>query len=238
MQTKNSDLGLSGNVLKVLAAISMVIDHVGVMIFPQNELLRIIGRLAFPIFSYMICEGCKYTRNRLSYLLKILILGIVTTIISSIADGELYFNTLITFSCSISLIFLLTKSRESKNKIRSSLLRLSFLAMAVLFYWFTEKFTVDYGFCGIMLPVFPWVAEAIFSAKKRKLLVFSPSFWAFGIGLALLSLDVGWVQPYCLLSLLLLAFYNGERGFKLPKYSFHVFYPAHIAVIYAISMLK
>ena len=129
MESEKITLGLSGNVLKALAAISMVIDHVGVMIFPQNELLRIIGRLAFPIFSYMICEGCRHTRNRLSYLLKILILGIVTTAIASVAEGELYFDTLITFSCSITLILLLTKSRESKNKIGRALFRLSFLAV-------------------------------------------------------------------------------------------------------------
>ena len=238
MESEKITLGLSGNVLKVLAAVSMVIDHVGVMIFPQNELLRIIGRLAFPIFSYMICEGCRYTRNRLSYLLKILILGIVTTAIASVAEGELYFDTLITFSCSITLILLLTKSRESKDKVGRALFRLSFFAVSVLLYLFTAKFTVDYGFCGIMLPVFPWVAEAIFSSKKKRLLLFSPGFWAFGVGLVLLALDIGWVQPYSLIALIPLAFYNGQRGFSLPKYSFYVFYPLHVAVIYAISLIK
>jgi hypothetical protein len=56
---------LTGNQLKLIAAGAMLADHVGLMFFPEAELLRIIGRLAFPIFAFMIAEGCKYTRNKL-----------------------------------------------------------------------------------------------------------------------------------------------------------------------------
>ena len=49
---------LSGNALKIIAALAMVADHVGLMFFPQVRILRIIGRLAYPIFAYMIAQGC------------------------------------------------------------------------------------------------------------------------------------------------------------------------------------
>ena len=55
---------LTGNALKILAALFMTIDHIGVMLFPRVLVLRIIGRLALPIFAFMIAEGCKYTRNK------------------------------------------------------------------------------------------------------------------------------------------------------------------------------
>ena len=60
---------LSGNVLKLLAAAFMLIDHVGVIFFPQNVTFRLIGRLAMPIFAFMVAEGCRYTHSKLRYLL-------------------------------------------------------------------------------------------------------------------------------------------------------------------------
>ena len=58
---------LSGNMLKVIAAITMTVDHIGVIFFPSSNILRIIGRIAFPIFAFMIAEGCKYTKNKFRY---------------------------------------------------------------------------------------------------------------------------------------------------------------------------
>ena len=62
---------LSGNALKILGALSMLADHVGLMFFPEVTALRIVGRLAYPIFAYMIAEGCAHTRNRRRYFLRI-----------------------------------------------------------------------------------------------------------------------------------------------------------------------
>ncbi|MBO7736222.1 MAG: hypothetical protein J6S22_00120, partial [Clostridia bacterium] len=66
---------LSGNSIKILAAIAMVVDHVGLLFFPFNPIFRMIGRLAFPLFAYMIAEGCKYTKNKWKYLLLMAGLG-------------------------------------------------------------------------------------------------------------------------------------------------------------------
>ena len=54
---------LSSSALKLLACGFMLIDHVGVRLFPDVLILRIIGRLAFPIFAFFIAEGCRYTRK-------------------------------------------------------------------------------------------------------------------------------------------------------------------------------
>ena len=55
---------LNGNHLKLIAAFSMLLDHAGILLFPQIRMLRIIGRLAYPIFAFMIAEGCRYTKNK------------------------------------------------------------------------------------------------------------------------------------------------------------------------------
>ena len=68
---------LSGNALKLLAALFMTIDHVGVLLLPHVIVLRILGRLALPIFAYMIAEGCRYTRNRLRYFGSVFALGVL-----------------------------------------------------------------------------------------------------------------------------------------------------------------
>jgi len=59
---------LSNNQLKMIALVCMTIDHIGAYILTDWIILRIIGRIAFPIFAYMIAEGCAYTKNRKKYL--------------------------------------------------------------------------------------------------------------------------------------------------------------------------
>ena len=62
---------LSSTVLKLIAAVTMFIDHAGLILFPQYRIFRIIGRLAFPIYAYCIAEGFRYTRNRKKYFLRV-----------------------------------------------------------------------------------------------------------------------------------------------------------------------
>ena len=107
--------GLTGNQLKILAMITMTCDHVGVMLFPHLQWLRIIGRLAMPIYAFMIAEGCRYTRDRKKYLLRLLSLGVLCQAVYLIAMGSLYMCILITFSISVCLINLLDQAEREKN---------------------------------------------------------------------------------------------------------------------------
>ena len=96
---------LNGNVLKIIAVISMTIDHMGLMLFHDDIIMRCIGRLAFPIFGFMIAEGCFYTKNKLRYFLRVFILGVLCQIVYYVADKSVYLGILITFSLSIVTIF-------------------------------------------------------------------------------------------------------------------------------------
>ena len=99
-----TNYGLSGNALKLIAAAAMVADHVGYLFFPTVAALRIIGRLAFPIFAYMIAEGCGYTRNKLKYFLHVFLLAVICQIVYFVAARDTHMNILVTFSLAILLI--------------------------------------------------------------------------------------------------------------------------------------
>jgi len=68
---------MNRNHLKLIACMSMLIDHIGYVLFPEAELLRIIGRIAMPIFAFFIGEGCLHTRDRKKYFLRLFVLALI-----------------------------------------------------------------------------------------------------------------------------------------------------------------
>jgi len=218
---------LTGNMLKIIAAISMVIDHVGLMFFPNLEIFRIIGRLAFPVFAFMIAEGCKYTRSRRRYFSMLFALAAVCQVVYYLFDGSLYFSVLITFSLSILTIYALDNWKASPG-LGSAL---GFLGALVGLYLLNRVFTIDYGFWGCMLPVFASLPSRIGADSLRSRVL------SLGVGLVPLALAIGGVQFWSLLSLPLLLCYNGERGRRKMKYFFYIFYPLHLVALQGIQML-
>jgi len=218
---------LSGNALKILAAIFMTIDHIGVMLFPRITILRVLGRLALPIFAFMIAEGCKYTRNRRKYFGMVFGLGVICQIVYYLFDGSMYLSILITFSLSILTIFAL-QNMQKKNTTASCLV---FLLTVAAVWVLNLIFTIDYGFCGCMLPVF---AAAFQGTNYDRLPI---HIGMLGVGLILLSGAIGGVQIWSLLALPLLLCYNGKRGKWNLKYFFYIFYPTHLVVLQGIAEL-
>ena len=72
------DLNTDTNLLKIIAMVTMLIDHCGKMLFPQYRIMRVIGRIAFPIYAYCIAAGCVYTRNPLRYFKRIVLLALIS----------------------------------------------------------------------------------------------------------------------------------------------------------------
>ena len=217
---------LTGNQLKLIAAAAMLLDHAGVLLFPRVNLLRILGRLAYPIFAYMIAEGCRYTKNKLRYFLMLFGLGAGCQLVYYFFSGDTYLNILLTFSVSVLLIYALQASWQSGKALWS----VAFAAGIVMAVGLDMCLTIDYGFWGMMIPVmvsfthirkFPRWAEIIM----------------LGVGLVLLGADLGAQQYYALLSLPLLLCYSGRRGKANMKYFFYIFYPVHLMVLQGIAML-
>ncbi len=230
---------INANTLKIIACVSMLVDHMGVILFPSQIIFRCIGRLALPIFAFFIAEGVKHTSNKLKYLLRVFILGIICQAgytLSEVIEGSkitgIYFNILLTFSVGILICY--CWQAALKNKKGFILLLVIVLLAAALQVYSRFSYTLgfgiefDYGFMGMMLPL----CAMIFEEKRYQ-------FILFGVGLVLLSIQNidNWTQWLGLLSLPLLWLYNNERGKYKLKYLFYIFYPAHLVVLYGISYL-
>ena len=221
---------LNGNHLKLIAAFTMLVDHVGALMFPQVLFLRILGRISYPIFAFMIAEGCRYTKNRLRYFLMVFGLGVICQVVYYFASGDTYLNILLTFSLSIGLIYLLQAAYQTQDSKKRMLWSVLFCAGFLGVYGLNKILTIDYGFWGVMAPVF--VSFGFLRKFPR---------WAsvvlLGADLLLLGAELGGLQHYALLALPLLLLYSGQRGKANLKYFFYIFYPVHLAVLQGIAWL-
>lgn len=227
---------LSSNAVKLIALVIMTVDHLGMILFPAQGWMRLIGRLAYPLFAYMIGEGCLYTKNRLSYFLRLFILGAGMAVVTLFFEKYFLFNIFLTFALSVALCSVWDTIVEfvKEKKYFPSLLC---LAAALFVLWFIiygirlifhVTILFDGGLFGILMPVAVYAARG----KWQKLL-------ALAVMCIIISIDLSSIRGefLCILSVIILIFYNGERG-KLPlKYLFYIYYPAHIAVLYLISYL-
>lgn len=216
--------GLNGNQLKWIAMVTMTVDHVGLMFFPQLIWLRIIGRLAFPIYAYMIAEGCRHTRSLPRYLMSLGLMAAACQLVYFFAMGSLYQCIMVTFSLSVSLYMMIRWAAE-----RGLWARLTALGCVAAVLFLTEllpallpdtDYGVDYGFLGVMLPV----VLALCRDRRQRL-------WLGTILLGWMAASGWWIQWFGLLAIPLLAFYNGQRGRKNLKWLFYGYYPAHLALL-------
>lgn len=247
--TKNNFGFLNGNTLKLIACITMLIDHVGLILFPQFAIFRILGRISFPLFAFMIAEGCRYTKNKLKHFLMIFGLGILCQlayVVTDVESGLSYMNILITFSFSILMIYCLQNFKkqildENKSAVRIALSALLFVASVCGVYAFERFIDLDYGFFGALLPVFvsifmfdPQIDTAVQKKLDRNLV----HVICLALGLALLFFESqNTFKYYHLISIIPLLFYSGRKGKLNTKYFFYIFYPAHLLVIYALSYI-
>ena len=218
---------LDGTMLKIIAMVSMVSDHVGDLFFPGVMWLRMIGRLAMPIFSFCIAEGYAHTRDKNRYLLRMGIFALISEVPFDLAfEGKVGFghqNIMLTFFLSILAlkIFDLIRGEEPRNIGKTVLGTLAVLVMAGLALLLRADYTIFAVFAVFLFYVL----------RNRHPLVRS------GVGVAFLALTrtMGY---YCTtgFSLIPLLLYNGKRGRGL-KWLFYAFYPGHLLLLFVLKKL-
>lgn len=235
---------LSGNLLKILACVFMFIDHLGVIIFPDVYMLRAVGRLAMPIFAWMLAEGCYYTKNKLNHFILIFGLGLITSIVYSVLYDILYGDILITFSLSCLLIYSIDALKMGvvqKNKKKATLsifALISVLALSIYLCFFSG-IIIDYGFAGVLLPVtvrlYDFYLPSVNKLKREN----NPpiNLLLFVLCLVIIAITSSQRQFLSLLSVIFILLYNGERGKGNLKYFFYLFYPLHILFLAGINFL-
>lgn len=202
--------------LKCIAIVSMALDHTGAVLYPSQIWLRCLGRIAFPIFCFLIVEGFFHTHDVRRYMGRLGIFALISEIPYDLAFRGVplecaHQNVFFTLLIGIGMMVLLERNREWPVKA----------VILLLAMWLAVLIRSDYNFRGVLLIFVFYIFH-----ESRWLAVTAGGLWNF--------LYQGVIQKYGVLSVLPLALYNGERGRKM-KYFFYIFYPAHLLLLYGIS---
>nr|WP_308628374.1 TraX family protein [uncultured Eisenbergiella sp.] len=223
---------LDTNFLKLIAIISMLIDHMGGVFFPEYPVFRWFGRLAFPIFCYCMTVGMLYTKNIRRYLGRLGLFAIISQPFWILAfNPQDILGNLTNWNIFFTLFISLLSVWGFKEK-KWWLFILAFLVIAL---W-----NFDYSYTGIILML-------IFYLCRRKpvlgaclyALTYLPALFMASPGdplnLVLGGHNIGF-EAGALLALPLI-FLHTNTSLKIPKWFFYVFYPAHLGLIALVRYL-
>ena len=214
--------GLNASQLKLIAFVTMVIDHIGYIIYTDIMILRYIGRISFPIYAFLVGEGLFYSRNRKRYFIKMVITFIVFQIVSFFVEDSFNVCALYGFLSAIAIVGIYKWAKEDIIKRRP----IATIPISIIFVS-TVLFASAYMFFAILLPLIVYFVRD----KKRQMCL-------FGITLILCGLVYWNYQILALFALVPLLLYNGEKGKTvLFKNSFYILYPLHYLIIGIIKFM-
>ena len=217
---------LTSSGLKWIAIITMIIDHIGATLFPVSQypdmaVLRIIGRIAFPIFAFLLVEGFRHTRNVKGYGARLLLFAFISEIPFDLAffRKPFYFgHQNVFFTLFLGLMALVAyRHLKARNVFLSSL---SVFAIALL----AQLLETDYGMLGVMLMVLLYA----FDDQRQTVL------WIVTVNVLFFVIYMNPRQLYAVMSIPFILMYNGEPGRRL-KYLFYGIYPVHLVILYLVE---
>ena len=241
MKKINDKLEITGTGLKLIAVITMLIDHIGAGIIRYRELgyvsvigdmdlytlLRAIGRMAFPIYCYMLVEGFVHTRNIWKYGLRLLAVAIVSELPFNYLFYNSYYypghnNVLWTLLLGLAVMYCISmvgKSDLSPNANHVLKIIIMFAGMAL-----AGLTKLDYKYAGICCIA---VMYSLYSDDTYKRL------YAILLGVVILTLLSSRLEVWALFILIPFHFYRGHRGAdsKALRTFFYLFYPAHLLIL-------
>jgi len=196
--------------LKLIAILTMLLDHIGYVFFPQEEWLRWIGRLTMPIFGYAIARGYHYTSNRKRYLIQLAILAVVSQLPFMFLFGQEWkLNMVVPWTLAVLALML-------------PLWVTPLLAFGLLLV------PMDYSSLIILLPV---AIYHLWFKERRPVLALLSVVAVLGV-VAALSGGYQWLSLLAIPLILLLE--PWDRKVKVNKWFFYAFYPGHMLVLYGV----
>lgn len=227
-----SKFEVSGSTIKIVAIVAMFIDHIAAVILeytmpssPVYWVMRLIGRLGFPIFCFLLVEGYKYTRSKKKYAIRLFLFALISEVpfdlafrikIFDIGYQNVYFTLFLGFITIWAIDEVEKRFDKNWQQVIGRLIAIS--AGGGIAY----LLNTDYSIMGVLTIVMMFT----FRSDKVK------SIAAGCFTLILMSV----VEITSLITIPLIMNYNGKRGLNL-KYVFYAFYPVHIAVLYGIRLL-
>jgi len=209
-------------ILKIIACVSMLLDHSGYVIFGEPSFLNYIGRFAFPIFAYQISLGYIHTSSKRNYLIRLLVFALISQAPFALFLGTL--TTKFTFNIFFTLILgFLAILIFDKIKFKS----LGILIACLLAY-IGQALNVDYGAYGVM------IIFMFYLFRENKFFMTS----SFLIAVSVLYFNrFSLFTLFTMLAIIPILLYNKKQG-KKTKYFLYVFYPVHLFILYLIAMIS
>lgn len=186
-----------------IAMLTMLIDHIGIVYFPEQTWLRVIGRIAFPLYAYLMVIGYKRTRNYRKYVFRVAVLAAISQPAYQWAFDTNRLNIVVTLLLGL-LLFKLLDTANRKPMIQGALVIVTLLA--------AEWFSLDYGAYGIALMLL------LRYVSKEKLMLYHgllEFLYLLVWSIQFFSLIVTYIisyQPQWLKKLIGLAFLSGFGG--------------------------
>lgn len=244
MTRENAGLDISSAGLHVLAMGLMLCDHLWAMLFPAQEWLTCLGRLAFPIFAFMAAEGYRRTHDLRRYLLRLLFWALVTEIPFNLMYGGSVFypchqNVLWTFLLSLLAIVGIERCRARLRPVPAALLS---AGIALLGFALGFAAMVDYYGVGVLTVLTfyffqgqSWKSRlgqfvCLYILNMELMGGLSYTFQLFGLELEIAQ------QGFALLALIPIWLYQGRQGLhnKVFRYFCYAFYPVHMLLLFAV----
>ena len=218
--------------LKIIAIIAMAIDHIGAVLVPGNTtyylICRGIGRLAFPIFVFLLIEGFYHTKNVRKYLLRLGVFAMISEVPFDLAFYKgvdlVHQNIFLTLFLGLFMVSLMhiVRNKSGFNKITKDIIC---IVLVIMVGAIAELLAVDYGCVGILLIALFYFFRGENLYLGASILFAMILLWIYyGVDIYLLAV----------FAIIFIRKYNGKKG-KSIKYAFYAFYPTHLILLYFID---
>lgn len=223
---------LNTNCLKIIAILSMLLDHIAYLFISANNVLyyifRIIGRVCAPIMFFGIANGYKHTSNKKKYGLRLLIFAFISQIPYSLfISGKVFLfnNYNVIFTLFLSFLTILIFDKCSKKIVKYSLM---FLCVALSYF-------CDWGIIGVLISLMFY----IINERKYAYIGYTILCICYILINTLIYKNIVWliVNIGLFLPMIFIYLYNDKKGKLNLKYLFYTFYPLHLLVLYFIFKL-
>lgn len=224
---------LSQEWLKFIACVTMLIDHIGAVLLPQYVWLRYIGRIAFPIYCFLLAEGVHHTSNPKKYGLR---LGI-DALLSEIPFDLALFGGVTPYYQSVMLTLLIAFAmalcmKRTTNIILQVLLVIPFAMIA-------EWLRTDYGGMGVVLVAVFVLSRDLPYKPLIQGICMAPILWMMeGMWVDMAGIWLP-VEMLALVSMVPIGLYSGRKSAtgRGVQTAFYLFYPVHLMILFVVSMI-
>jgi len=206
-------------------------------LFPGAIVFRIVGRLAFPIFAFLVARGFRFTKHRGNYLVRLLVFALLSIYPYYLAFGVFTPNILFTFALSVMLMWAFDWLRQGEpmgGTVEKAVLAVVQTFVVLFFALIATLFLFEYLFLGVLLPFVFWAFSAHETERDIAFVLLTLTYTALSLMVGITAM--AFVQLFGLFALLFLHRTTQVQGKRTFKWFFYIFYPAHLLILHLISL--